>query len=425
MRDYTAAELQRLQKLQLVELCVRKGVFADKRVPRAYAMKVPTEALREAILRHQAKGNPQLTPRPGMDWNNPYNDNPPPVGMGRNEAPPIDHRDPFAPAPEPVNVEPVKVAEGQEINLQELAEKVAPLIPTPGLDENRVKELIAAATIAVQRVELERVVDGEKVIVDAGLQHKLFPIVAKVLASTDPRMNLWIAGPAGSGKTKSLEILAKVGGYRFIRIPCGDQTLASLFMGFVGATGVYTPGLIWHAVEAAKAGEKVLVLWDEFDRMQPGVATQANALLDGSPVTFPNGETIILAEYGIRQFVSANTFARPTLEHPTVKAGDGSTVNRFAKLEWFFDEGFETALYAELGEWVTFVQRVRAAAKAAGIRNFCLSFRTHDQYRELRNLGISHELAERMTIWTGLPDDDVAKLEGALGIKVPSKWVIE
>jgi hypothetical protein len=100
-------------------------------------------------------------------------------------------------------------------------------------------------------------------------------------------------------------------------------------------------------------------------------------------------------------------------------------VNRFAKLEWFFDEGFELALYAELGEWVAFVQRVRAAAKRLGIRNFCLSFRTHDQYRELRNLGMSHALAERMTVWTGLPDDDIAKLEGALGVKAPSKWVTE
>jgi hypothetical protein len=390
-------------------------VFTGKRAPRAYALACPAESLRAYLLSFQAKNETLTLPDPFFA---PQPDLKPPVKPDlKLDLKPEVVKPEVKPEVKPDPVEP--------LDLQDLAERVAPLIPPIPFDELRVKELIAQATIAVTRVELERVVDGEKVVIDAGLQHKLFPVLAKVLSSNDPRMNLWIAGSAGSGKTKSVEILAGVAGYKFIRIPCGDQTLASLFMGFVGATGVYTPGLVWHAVEAAKSGEKVLVLWDEFDRMQPGVQTQANALLDGSPVTFPHGETIVLADFGIRQFVCANTFARPTADHPTVKSGDGSTTNRFAKLTWFYDEAFETALYADLPTWVPFVQRIRKAAKSAGVKNFCLSFRTHDQYRELRNLGCSHAMAERMAVWNGLPDDDVAKISQALGIRVPDVGTYE
>lgn len=391
--DLLQSGLDSMSKLELVEVCLRLGVYRSKRSPRQYAYAVPPEGLRRAIRLHLAAHGAQPLP---------------PAPYRAEELPPL-------PAPQkPGKPEP------------QADDKPAP-VPAPApapVDEALLKALVDEAVKArmadlttATRVVLDLPAEnGERLEVDAGLQHHLFPLVSNLL---NDGMNLWVAGPAGSGKTYSVIQAATLLGYRVFRVPCSEQTPASLFMGFMAASGVYTPGIVWHAIEAQRNGEKSLVVWDEYDRLPAGVGVQANGLLDGSTVTFPNGETLSLADLGVRQCVCGNTFGHPTPDFPTAKKVDRSTLSRFVRVWWDYDEAFETALYPDVADFVEFGHRLRAAAKTLGVTSLCISLRTFDGARKLL-AKYGRPVTERLLVWESLPEDDARKLAGALGLQVPA-----
>ena len=382
--DRLLGQLDQLSKLELVEASLRLGVYASKRLPRQYAFAVPPEGLRRAIRTHIGNGGYRPVPVPQP-----------------------------APAPKP---EPTVIPAPAPVE----APAAAPVEVDADLLKRLVNEAVAdrmADLTAATRVTLDLPGDtpGERVEVDAGIQPRQAPLLARLIGDG---MNVWVAGPAGSGKTFTVIQLATLLGYRVFRVPCSKQTPASLFMGFQAATGVYTPGIVWHAVEAQRNGDKSLIVWDEYDRLPAGIAVQANGLLDGSAVTFPHGETLSLADLGIRQVVCGNTFGAPTPEFPSAEKTDRSTLTRFVKVWWDYDEVFERALYPDVLDFVTFGQALRAAAKRLGVTSLCISLRTFDGARKLL-AGYGRGTTERLLIWEGLPTDDAQKLASALGVRIP------
>jgi len=394
--DRLLGQLDQLSKLELVEATLRLGVYASKRLPRQYAFAVPPEGLRRAIRTHIANGGYHPAPVP----------QPVPV--------PVPVPAPYVlvepdPAPAPVEA-PAAAPVADPVNPSWVTERLKKLV------DDAVAARMADLTAAT-RVTLDLPGDSpdERVEVDAGIQPRQAPLLARLIGDG---MNVWVAGPAGSGKTFTVIQLATLLGYRVFRVPCSKQTPASLFMGFQAATGVYTPGIVWHAVEAQRNGDKSLIVWDEYDRLPAGIAVQANGLLDGSAVTFPHGETLSLADLGIRQVVCGNTFGAPTPEFPSAEKTDRSTLTRFVKVWWDYDEVFERALYPDVLDFVTFGQALRAAARRLGVTSLCISLRTFDGARKLL-AGYGRDTTERLLIWEGLPVDDAQKLASALGVRIP------
>jgi len=398
--DRLLEQLHNLSKLELVEACLRLGVYASKRTPRQYAFAVPPEGLRRAIRNHIANGG--------------YRPSPVPVPAPKPVSWDIETPGAFPAKPEPTVIPAPAPVE---------APVEAPAIYA-AVDADLLKRLVDEAVAArmadltaATRVTLDLPGDtpGERVEVDAGIQPRQAPLLARLIGDG---LNVWVAGPAGSGKTYTVIQLATLLGFRVFRVPCSKQTPASLFMGFQAATGVYTPGIVWHAVEAQRNGEKSLIVWDEYDRLPAGIAVQANGLLDGSAVTFPHGETLSLADLGIRQVVCGNTFGAPTPEFPSAEKTDRSTLTRFVKLFWDYDETFERALYPDVADFVTFGQALRAAARRLGVTSLCISMRTFDGARKLL-ASYGRDTTERLLIWEGLPVDDAQKLASALGVRIP------
>ncbi len=240
----------------------------------------------------------------------------------------------------------------------------------------------------------------------SGKQHKVDP---QVLRAVKRRDNIWAAGPAGTGKTYMFSQIAEALGLKFFRISCGPQTPASVVFGHTTASGGYAPGIAYQAL-TAEGGS--LLLFDEFDRMNPAVAVMVNGLLDGNAVTFPNGETLKPGPNNIYA-VAANTFGKPSAEFGTAQRQDPATMSRFVKIEVPVDEDLERDVFGN-NEWVLHVQKVRKIVATLGVTSMAVTPRASEYGVRMLKDGEKRVDVEQMLLWNGVPDEDVKKIKANL-----------
>lgn len=238
-----------------------------------------------------------------------------------------------------------------------------------------------------------------------GKQHKISPQVVRAMNRRD---NVWLAGPAGVGKTYLVGQIAEGLGLPFFRISCGPQTPASVVFGHTTASGGYAPGIAYQALTADGA----VLLFDEFDRMNPAVAVMCNGLLDGNAVTFPNGETLKPKANTI-YVVAANTFGKPSAEFGTAQRQDTSTMSRFCKILVDVDEDLETAVFGN-NEWVQHVQKVRRIVKQLGITSMAVTPRASEYGVRALADGETRQVVEEMYLYAGVPEEDIRKIKANL-----------
>lgn len=280
----------------------------------------------------------------------------------------------------------------------------------PEINAESVEAQIEAIVAKYQGREVT-LVTPEGVKIEAGLQHEKFDTLAKLL---NIQMNVWVAGPSGTGKTRAALEISKALGRKFYRISCGPQTTASVIFGHTTANGGYAAG---PAYTAFREGNCVL-LFDEADHLMGGIATMVNGLLDGAPVTFPSGETLAQPK-DCAVMVAANTFGVPTPEYPNAQKFSPASRNRFAKIFWDYDTKLETALYAvtpQMKKWVTYCHKVRDAVKKNGIRDLAVTMRSMENALPMFQSGFSSTEVAEMLLFTGIPTDDKSKLLSTCGM---------
>jgi hypothetical protein len=175
-------------------------------------------------------------------------------------------------------------------------------------------------------------------------QHEVFPAVLRELAL---RHRVFIAGPAGSGKTTGVEKAAEaLGAELFVQPPVADRFE---LLGFVDAGGTYQPSPAYLAVKAANEGRKVLLLFDEMDRSHPNSLTALHMLLGNGIAVFPNGQLAIKGE-NMYIAATANTWGLGAdAEYVGACKLDAATLNRFqTRLTWGYDLEFESDLACKL-----------------------------------------------------------------------------
>ena len=241
-----------------------------------------------------------------------------------------------------------------------------------------------------------------------GAQHKHFP---ELMAFVSLKLNVWLAGDAGSGKTHAAAQIAAILERQFLRVSCGPQTPASIIFGHTTANGGYAPGIAYQALTVDPAVGSVL-LFDEFDRMNPAVAVMVNGLLDGGAVTFPNGETLKPHD-NVTYLVAANTFGKPTAEFGTAQRQDAATMSRFVKLHWPVDEQLEREVFGA-NEWVSYVQKVRKVVKDLGVTSLVVTPRASEYGVKMLTNGINRQMVEDTLLWNGIGEEDKKKIHNAL-----------
>jgi hypothetical protein len=241
----------------------------------------------------------------------------------------------------------------QDRDIQNLVNAEATLASRVGTLGERIKPLEEAAA---RRLIIEvRQPNAAPVIHDEGVYHHKFPLLLRLATHlSGSRRNIWLAGPAGSGKTTAAHQVAVALGLNFdshgaIRTPFQVT-------GHYDIHGTYRPSQFRRIFENGG-----VILLDEIDASDPNAVLELNQALSNSKMSFPDAtidrhpDCIVIASANTWGFGGdANYVAR--------YKGDAAGLDRFVTVSWDYDPNFERTL-ASNDEWCSIVQKVRAAAE--------------------------------------------------------------
>lgn len=234
--------------------------------------------------------------------------------------------------------------------------------------------------------------------INVGIQHKQFKklLGACMTRSIAGPTNVWLTGPAGSGKTKGAEGVAKALGIEFYFNGAIDTPYK--LTGFIDAGGKL------HRTAFREAYENGGVyLFDEVDASLPGALLAFNAALANGYADFPDGrikrhkDCVIIA--------AANTWGTgPNSDYVGRNKLDAAFIDRFVQIAWEYDNNLEKIL-AGHESWTTYVQKVRHNVLQKGIKAV-ISPRSSITGGALLKSGMfSVEEVIDMTLKKGMPED--------------------
>jgi MoxR-like ATPase len=222
------------------------------------------------------------------------------------------------------------------IDLKVAAAKAAMVTQTGTMIQTALGEIGALPT----RVEVKRADDSVHKV--EGLAHFVLPKVIKLLGM---KRHVYMAGPAGTGKSHIGQQAARALDLPFWAMSVGPTMLESKLLGYMDAKGDFIATAFY---EWAKKGG--IFLLDEVDNGNPSVLNVLNSALSNGFVLFPNGELVMLHDSCLC-IAAANTwgtsqganrgYVRQTL--------DLAFRDRFIYLEVPIDEALEQALCRATG----------------------------------------------------------------------------
>jgi len=296
-----------------------------------------------------------------------------------------------------------------------LTAALAALMPAPGLDEDRVRQLIREEVPAPRTLTVT-LAGRDPVTLDR--QHERFPLL---LAAAGAGVHVLLVGPAGTGKTSAAAATAKALGIPFEAISVGPQTSKADLLGFVDAGGTFHDTSL---VRAFRDGGLFLI--DELDAGHPGVLTTLNAALAGDWLSTPAG--MIPRHAGFRCVASANTWGTgASRDYVGRNPLDAATLDRFASVLWPIDEGLEAAMIGvpapardfdvlaggvlDPAAWLARVRSVRAEVERQQVRAV-ISPRAAKAGVALFAAGWGRQWVEEAILWRGMAADARARVEG-------------
>lgn len=296
-------------------------------------------------------------------------------------------------------------AAGVANELAALIGKLATQSVTPesvaALVDSRIQAALANGPVL--RVELKDT-SGE-VRTHSGLAHKTFATLARMAAARMQDgfpVNIWLSGPAGSGKTRAGQDLAKLLGLPFYGM--GAQQTAYGVLGYCDGAGTY------HGTPFRTAFEHGGVFQaDEIDAWENEAVQAMNSATANDFCQFP--DSVVARHPDFRCIAGANTWGHgATADYVGRNKIDGASLTRFTKLEWEYDESLESALCGN-AEFAARVQRARAKAAAAGLK-VLITPRATMQGAALIAAGFTPDEAAQFTYLADLSADQRAIVGG-------------
>ncbi len=264
-------------------------------------------------------------------------------------------------------------------------------------------EKIVARMMQSRGVVRHEVVVPDMPAVGCDDKHFLFPTLVKLLAL---RQHVWLVGPAGSGKTTVVEQAAAACGLEFGSISVGEQTMLSQIVGYMSPAGTLVRSVFRDRYEHGG-----VFLLDEVDAGNANVLTAINSALANGQCAFPDG--MVQRHKDFVCVAAGNTFG---IGANRVYVGrcqiDGATRDRFAFLEFPYDEKLEEAL-CDNADWCARVRSVRAAVLKLGVRHV-VSPRASISGARMLSAGFALADVENMVLWRGLDSDARSRVEESI-----------
>lgn len=264
----------------------------------------------------------------------------------------------------------------------------------------KVREEIAA--VKVSYVEIKPI---DRANIKAGVQHKCYVdlltiLIAAIEDGAEP-CNLWIHGPAGTGKTTSAKNasvdLSAYFGRKFEFYAMSALETGFQIMGYMDAGGNYVTTLFRQAYEHGG-----VIILDEVDSYNPNAATALNGALANGYCAFP--DRMITRHKDCVIIAGANTTGQGgTIEYSGRNKIDAATLDRFEMLDWPIDEALEAHICAN-DKWTDYVRKVRANVARQKIKGVMITPRASVKGAARLRAGIPHDLVVRTCLRKGIPD---------------------
>lgn len=285
------------------------------------------------------------------------------------------------------------------------------------VDMDQVKVMVDAAVkqamtdVQLVTVKLERT-NGTSWAGGTGTDEHIHPMFLTLLQAagcrdvTGNHINVWIAGPAGSGKTHAAKQMAKAMDREFGFH--GAAAMAHELTGFVDAGGAYHETVFVRLFQAGG-----VCLLDELDGWDNAALLALNAGLANGQLSLPNGK-IVQRHPDFICLGAANTFGQGATASYVGRAKlDAAFLSRFpVKLSWGYDEKLERAICGD-AQWANVVQSARKAADAAGLQ-IIIDPRHSIAGAALLASGMGVDEVKRITFLSGLSDDQANVIKPAL-----------
>lgn len=248
-----------------------------------------------------------------------------------------------------------------------------------------------------------------------GRTHFMFD---KVLRVVDAGMSPWITGTAGVGKTMLAEQIATALGLEYSPESFCSQSSKAEIKGYKDGHGLY------QSVDFRKRFEEGGVyLLDEIDAANPNILLTLNSALSNGWMMFPDGK--VKRHEKFVAIASANTYGNgATAEYVGRQVIDGSTLNRFVKIDMPIDEVMEAGIVGDLSRdgdagrvWLEIVRRARVNVAHHGLK-VIISPRDSYHGAKLLNAGFTFQECVPMTFGSGMKSEQYAKVME--GVTVPS-----
>ena len=240
-----------------------------------------------------------------------------------------------------------------------------------------------------------------------GHQHPQAKHLLKMLSTrmaTGHAPNIWITGPAASGKSFAPRQAAKAMGADFYVVAKCEG--AHDVLGFIDAAGNY------HSTGFRRAWEfGGLVLLDEVDAFDAGATLALNGALDGSICAFPDRQVERHADCYV--VATANTWGLgANSDYVGRNKLDGAFIDRFhMRLVWQYDVALEIAISGN-ESWARRVIAARERAKQAAVK-VLITPRATQGGAALIAAGYSEDEAAEFTYLANLSKEQRRMVEGA------------
>ena len=241
-------------------------------------------------------------------------------------------------------------------------------------------------------------------------RHQIFDALRMAMAA---KVNVFLVGPAGSGKTTVAKQVAHSLGLRFHFN--GAIHSEYKLTGFRDAQGKVHRTAFREAFEHGG-----LYLFDEIDASQPAALLAFNAALANGMFDFPDRN--VHAHPNFRCIAAANTWGKgATMDYVGRNALDTATMDRFAMLEIRYDASLERRMahlasndQIDLAEaWLELVQKTRSLCHDHDFRHI-ISPRATQQGLSLMVGGITAEGATIMVLRRGMEDTSWGRIRPSI-----------
>lgn len=304
---------------------------------------------------------------------------------------------------EPAPAEPKrKAAAAQPDKIQQLAAILGDLTAGGGapVDADEVREIVREEVQAATRTIEITAPDGHRTKIEGA--HRQFETVSRMVGAG---VHVWLAGPAGSGKTTLARQTAEALDLPFYSV--GAVTSDFRLVGYTTATGelVRTPFR-----EAYEHGG--VFLFDEIDASHPSALVALNQALANDSYAFPDG--MVERHPHFRVIAAANTYGHgATSDYVGRTKIDGATLDRFAFVPMDYDEDVEDAMAGQHQRWAEVVRTARRAVERHGIRHI-ISPRATEHGARLLEAGLDGDTVADAVIRKGLDADSWRKVHAEI-----------